>query len=200
MEIKRRKEKLFNAAAANADVILIQNAILSAANGSLRGVEKDFRLARIGKKDGRRLQRLTVANTRKDASPGRNGVGDEVERLGRQFIRVQFGDFSLVDVEDVIDNVFFDDVPGGAVLFALFTAHAESFMLTDGVVVDAFVRADNFFVESTYLPLFHRDVGSEEGAEVSFADKAHAGGVLLFGVRKTVFFGKLSNGRFWDVR
>ncbi len=152
---------------------------MSAANSALNFVENDFGAAFFIEIDGCFLQGLTMANAREDAGTRRDGVGDKMKFFRRQTVGIELGYFSLMDVKDVFFDVFFYNIPWGDVLFAFHTAYAEAFMLTDGVIINAFVGADDFAVEGAYLPFFHRDVVCEEGAEISFADKTNAGGVFL---------------------
>ena len=163
---------------------------MAAADSALNFVENDLRATFFIEIDGCFLQGLTMANARENAGTRRNGVGNEMEFFRRQTIGIELGYFSLMDVKDVFFDVFFDDIPRGDVLFAFHTANAETFMLADGVVIDAFVGADDFVVQGAYLPFFHGDIIGKKRAEIPFADKAHAGGVFFRGGSQSVLFGK----------
>ena len=172
---------------------------MSGADGALLFVENNLGLAGFVKIHGGLLKGLTMADAREDAGARRNGVGDEMKFFRRQTVGIQSGDLALMDVEDVFFDVFFDDIPRSDVIFSFHTAHAETFMLTDGVIIDALVRADDLIIKSAYLALFHGDIPGEEGAEISFSDKADTCGVLLFRRGETVLFGKASDFGLRDV-
>ena len=114
--------------------------------------------AAVGEKRKMRfLKGLAMTDTDEYVAFG-NGFGNEIEFFRHEGGRVEFVGFSLIDVENVVLYVFFNYVPRKSVVLSRYAAHAETFVLTEGVKENAFVLADDLSVESADFSFFHRNV------------------------------------------
>ncbi len=183
---------LFYYSAAEADATGIEHAVLSRGNGALFFIEIDANAAVGEKGETGFLQGLTVTDTDEDFAAC-HGFGYKIELFSDERRGIEFVGLALIDVENVVFNVFSDNVPGLGVVLTRYAPDAETFVLTERVKEYAFVSADDFTVESAYFSFFHRNILRQKLAEISLAYKTNPRGIFLFRGYQSVTLSKFPN-------